>query len=112
MNYLRRLQSEQPVLFWLGLALAFWLGFQLLLFVAQLLLGPFGLPGWAPLVLVLVVLVVIARRQQRSRWLRRRRWPGGHARPRRIRPPGPEARHRRPSRAPVPGCRPRVRASG
>jgi hypothetical protein len=67
MNYLRRLQSEQPVLFWLGLALAFWLGFQLLLFVAQLLLGPFGLPGWAPLVLVLVVLVVIARRQQRSR---------------------------------------------
>jgi hypothetical protein len=43
----------------------FWLAFQLVLFVAGLVLGPFGLPSWAPLVLVLVVLVVIARRQQR-----------------------------------------------
>jgi len=49
------------------LALAFWLGFQLLLFVAQLLLGPFGLPSWAPIAVVLGVLVLIARRQQRSR---------------------------------------------
>jgi hypothetical protein len=32
-----------------------------------MILGPFGLPAWAPLVLVLVILVVIARRQQRSR---------------------------------------------
>jgi hypothetical protein len=43
----------------------FWVAFQLVLFAAQLLLGPFGLPGWAPLLLVLVILVVIARRQQR-----------------------------------------------
>jgi hypothetical protein len=67
MNHLRRLQTERPVLFWAAMALAFWLGFQLLLFVAQLLLGPFALPSWAPIALVLGVLVVIARRQQRSR---------------------------------------------
>jgi hypothetical protein len=67
MNYLRRLQYERPLLFWVVLAVGFWLGFQLLLFVAQLILGPFGLPAWAPLALVLLVLVVIARRQQRSR---------------------------------------------
>ena len=51
MNYLRRMQMERPVLFWVGMALAFWLGFQLVLFVAQLILGPFGLPAWAPLAL-------------------------------------------------------------
>jgi hypothetical protein len=67
MNYLRRLQYERPLLFWVVLAVGFWLGFQLLLFVAQVILGPFGLPAWAPLALVLLVLVVIARRQQRSR---------------------------------------------
>jgi hypothetical protein len=67
MNYLRRLQYERPVLFWLVLLVGFWLGFQLLLYVAQLILGPFGLPAWAPIALVLVILVVIARRQQRSR---------------------------------------------
>jgi hypothetical protein len=67
MNYLRRLQYERPVLFWVVLLVGFWLGFQLLLFVAQLILGPFGLPAWAPIALVLVVLVIIARRQQRSR---------------------------------------------
>ena len=67
MNYLRRLQYERPVLFWLVLLVGFWLGFQLLLYVAQLILGPFGLPAWAPLALVLLVLVLIARRQQRSR---------------------------------------------
>jgi len=65
MNYLRRLQIERPVLFWVLTLLAFWLAFRLLLMVAAMLLGPFALPGWAPLVLVLVVLVVIARRQQR-----------------------------------------------
>jgi hypothetical protein len=67
MNYLRRLQTERPLLFWLGMALAFWLGFQLVLFVAALILGPFGLPSWAPIVVVLGVLVLIARRQQRLR---------------------------------------------
>jgi hypothetical protein len=67
MNYLRRMQMERPLLFWVVLALGFWLGFQLLLFVAQLLLGPFGLPSWAPIAVVLGVLVLIARRQQRSR---------------------------------------------
>jgi hypothetical protein len=67
MNYLRRMQYERPILFWVALAAGFWLGFQLLLFVAQLILGPFGLPAWAPIALVLLVLVLIARRQQRSR---------------------------------------------
>ena len=55
MNYLRRLQAESPVLF------------IVLLFVAELILGPFGLPGWAPLALVVVALIVVARRQQNSR---------------------------------------------
>ena len=67
MNYLRRLQMERPVLFWVLTLVAFWVAFRLLLLVAALLLGPFALPGWAPLVLVLVVLVVIARRQQGPR---------------------------------------------
>ena len=67
MNYLRRMQYERPILFWVVLAAGFWLGFQLLLFVAELILGPFGLPGWAPLALVVVALVVVARRQQNSR---------------------------------------------
>jgi hypothetical protein len=40
---------------------------QLLLLVAEFVLGPFGLPGWVPLALVLVALVVVARRQQNSR---------------------------------------------
>lgn len=65
MNYLRRMQMERPVLFWVVTLLAFWLAFRLLLMVAALLLGPFALPSWAPLVLVLAVLVLIARRQQR-----------------------------------------------
>lgn len=67
MNYLRRMQYERPIVFWVVLAVGFWLGFQLLLFVAQLILGPFGLPSWAPIAVVLGVLVIIARRQQRSR---------------------------------------------
>ena len=65
MDYLRRMQTERPVLFWVGMLLAFWLGFRLVLFVAGLVLGPFGLPPWAPIVVVLGVLVVVARRQQR-----------------------------------------------
>jgi hypothetical protein len=64
MNYLRRMQTERPVVFWLALALSFWLGFRLVLFLAALLLGPLGLPSWAPIALVIAVLVVIARRQQ------------------------------------------------
>lgn len=67
MNYLRRLQMERPLLFWAGFALALWLGFQLVLFVVGLVLGPLGLPSWAPIVVLLAVLVLIARRQQRSR---------------------------------------------
>lgn len=65
MDYLRRLQTERPVLFFLVLLVAFWVAFQLILFLAELILGPFGLPSWAPLVAVVGVLVLIARRQQR-----------------------------------------------
>jgi hypothetical protein len=67
MNYLRRLQYERPLLFMVVLFVGLWVAFQLVLYVAQLILGPFGLPAWAPIALVLVILVVIARRQQRSR---------------------------------------------
>lgn len=67
MDYLRRLQMERPVLFWVVLALGIWLGFQLLLFLAAVLLSGFGLPGWVPLAVVVGVLVVVARRQQRLR---------------------------------------------
>jgi hypothetical protein len=67
MNYLRRMQIERPVLFWVVLMVGLWLAFQLVLLVVELLLGPFGLPSWAPLVVVLGLLVVIARRQQGSR---------------------------------------------
>jgi hypothetical protein len=67
MDYLRRLQTERPLLFWAAMAVAFWLGFRVVLFVAALLLGPFGLPAWVPLIVVVGVLVLIARRQQGSR---------------------------------------------
>ena len=67
MDYMRRLQAESPVLFIVLLFVGIFIGFQLLLFVAQLVLGPFGLPGWAPLLLVLIALIVVARRQQNSR---------------------------------------------
>ena len=66
MDYLRRLQYERPWLYWVLFAVALWLAFRLVLFVAALLLGPFGLPGWGPLVVVVGVLVLIARRQQRT----------------------------------------------
>ena len=65
MEMLRRLQTERPVVFWIVLLVGFWVAFRLLIFVAELVLGPFGLPGWAPLALVLVGLVVLARRQNR-----------------------------------------------
>ncbi|SDG11508.1 hypothetical protein SAMN05660662_0365 [Blastococcus aurantiacus] len=67
MDYLRRLQAESPVLFIVLLFVGIFVAFQLLLFVAELVLGPFGLPGWAPLLLVLIALIVVARRQQNSR---------------------------------------------
>ncbi len=63
MDYLQRLRQERPALFWLVLLVGFWVGFQVLLVVAQLVLGPFALPAWAPLALVLLVLVLVARRQ-------------------------------------------------
>ena len=65
MDYLRRLQMERPVLFWVVTLVAFLVGFQLLLFVAGLILGPFGVPYWVPLIVVIGALVVVARRQQR-----------------------------------------------
>ena len=65
MDYLRRLQTERPVLFWVILLVAFWVAFRLVLFVAARILGPFGLPSWAPIVAVVGILVIIARRQQR-----------------------------------------------
>jgi uncharacterized membrane protein YhdT len=67
MDYLRRMQRERPVLYWVVLFVAFIAGFQLVIFLVELVLGPFGLPSWAPLAVVLAALVVIARRQQRSR---------------------------------------------
>jgi hypothetical protein len=67
MHYLRRLQAEQPVIFWVLVALSLFLGFQLVLSVVALLLGPLGLPSWAPVVVVVGGLVLIARGQQRSR---------------------------------------------
>ena len=67
MDYLRRLQIERPVLFWVAMMVGVWLGFQLVLFLAALVLGPLGLPSWVPLVAVLAVLVIVARRQQGSR---------------------------------------------
>jgi hypothetical protein len=65
MDYLRRLQTERPLIFWLVLLVGFWVAFQLVLYVVALVIGPFGLPSWAPLAVVVGVLVVIARRQQR-----------------------------------------------
>jgi len=67
-DYLRRLQFERPWLFYVLMFVGFWLAFQLVLFVAGLVLGPFGLPSWAPLALVLVLLPVALRfHQNRTR---------------------------------------------
>ena len=65
MDYLRRLQMERPLLFWVAMAVTFLVAFQLVLFIVGFLIGPFGLPSWAPIVVVLAALVLIARRQQR-----------------------------------------------
>ena len=67
MDHLRRLRGEQPVLFWVLVALGLLLAFQLLLFFVSLLLGPLGLPSWMPVVVVVGGLVLIARSQQSSR---------------------------------------------
>jgi hypothetical protein len=66
MDYLRRLQAERPAIFWVLMVLGLFLGFQLVLLVVSLLLGPFGVPSWVPIVVVVGGLVLIARRQQRS----------------------------------------------
>jgi hypothetical protein len=65
MDYLRRMQFERPVLFFAAMLLVFWLGFRLVMFIAELVLGPLGLPSWVPIVVVLGILVIVARRQQR-----------------------------------------------
>ncbi len=67
MDHLRRLQAEQPVIFWVVVVLGLVVGFRLVLSVVGLLLGPFGLPSWVPIVVVLGGLVLIARSQQKSR---------------------------------------------
>ena len=67
MNHLRRLQAEQPAIFWLLMALGLFLGFQLVIAGVSLLLGPLGLPPWVPIVVVVGGLVLIARGQERSR---------------------------------------------
>jgi hypothetical protein len=59
------MQIERPVVFWVATMVAIWLGFRLALFVVALILGPFNLPWWAPIAVVLGVLVLVARRQQR-----------------------------------------------
>jgi len=67
MNFLRQLKAQQPVIFWVLVALGLFLGFRLVLLVVSLLLGPFGLPSWVPIVVVVGVLVLVARGQQKSR---------------------------------------------
>ena len=56
---------EKPLLFWIGVAVAVWLVFQLALYLIALVIGPFGLPSWAPIALLVGGLVIVARRQQR-----------------------------------------------
>jgi len=65
MDYLRRLQSERPLLFWLLIAVAFWVAFRVALALVALVIGPFGFPSWVPLVVLVGGLVLVARRQQR-----------------------------------------------
>ena len=65
MDHLRRLQTERPLLFWVLIAVAFWVAFRIALFLVALVIGPFGFPSWVPLVVLVGGLVVLARRQQR-----------------------------------------------
>lgn len=67
MNHLRRLQAERPVVFWVLVVLGLLIGFQVVIALVGLLLGPLGLPSWSPVVVVVGALVLIARRQQRYR---------------------------------------------
>ncbi len=67
MDHLRRLQAEQPVIFWVLMVVGLLVAFQLVIFVVSLVLGPLGLPSWVPLLVVLGGLVLIARSQQGSR---------------------------------------------
>ena len=67
MDYLRRLQAEQPILFWVLMAVGLFLGFRLVITLLSLLLGPLGLPSWVPIAVVMGGLVLIARSQQKSR---------------------------------------------
>jgi hypothetical protein len=64
---LRRLRTEQPVLFWVLLFVGIYVAFQVVLYAVGALLGSLGLglPGWLPIVVVLGVLVLVARRQNR-----------------------------------------------
>ncbi len=67
MERLRRLRTEQPVLFWVLLFVALYVAFQVVLYVVGALLGSLGLGllGEVPIVVVLGVLVLVARRQNR-----------------------------------------------
>lgn len=65
MDYLNKLRMERPVLFWVVLLVGFYVAFQLALFLIALVIGPFGFPSWAPIVVLLGGLVLVARRQQR-----------------------------------------------
>jgi uncharacterized membrane protein YhdT len=65
MDFLRQLQAERPLIFGLLLLVGFLLAFRLALFVVELIIGPFGLPAWAPVAVLLAGLVIVARRQQR-----------------------------------------------
>ena len=67
MDYLRRLQAEQPIIFWVLMAVGLFLGFRLVITLLSLLLGPLGLPSWVPIAVVMGGLVLIARSQQKSR---------------------------------------------
>jgi uncharacterized membrane protein YhdT len=67
MDHLRRLQSEQPALFWLLLVVGLLVGFQLVIWLLSLVLGPLGLPSWVPILVVVGGLVLVARGQQKSR---------------------------------------------
>lgn len=67
MDYLRRLQAEQPAVFWVLMVVGLLVGFQLVILVVSLVLGPLGLPSWVPIVVVVGGLVLIARSQQRPR---------------------------------------------
>jgi hypothetical protein len=67
MERLRRLRTEQPIVYWVLLFVGLYVAFQVVLFVVGALLGSLGLglPGWLPIVVVLGALVLVARRQNR-----------------------------------------------